>query len=377
MMGKLFAPKTSDPVVVIADDLSGAAELAGIAFASGYSAEVQREFDPTSDADVIAVDTDSRSLSEELSAQRVEQVTRAIAAAKPAWIYKKVDSVLRGNVRAETEAALRALGTTFAILIPANPSRGRTIVGGRLLIDGVPLDQTTFRNDPEHPRTTSAVSELLGQSDRIFAPDIGDAAVVAQVAKRTLAPTLPAGAADFFAALLDARGKGQGKKAPVHPPWHIDRPALLICGSPAAWKSRQAQCREARIPILPLLDPQEDLESGVRRAAAELAKRGLLVLAISGEMTRQRSIHELLLHLAAVTVGLLEITPVATILVEGGATAAIVAGHLAWNRLRVTHSAPAGIGVLKPIGADAVPTVLIKPGSYSWPAEIWGQFVQG
>ena len=375
-MLRLFPPKTPDPVIVIADDLSGAAELAGIAFARGYSAEVQRQFDPTSDAEVIAVDTDSRSLSEESAAQRVEQVTRAVAAAKPAWIYKKVDSALRGNVRAETEAALRALGTTFAILIPANPSRGRTIVGGRLLIDGVPLDQTEFQSDAEHPRTTSAVSELLGQSDRIFAPDIGDAAIVAQVAERTLAPTLPAGAADYFAALLDARGKGQGKKAPVHPPWHIDRPALLVCGSSAAWKSRQAQCQEARIPILPLLDPQVDLESGIRRAAAELARRGLVVLAISGETTRQRDIHDLLMHLAAVTVGLLEITPAATILVEGGATAAIVAGHLGWNRLRVTHSAPAGIGVLKPIGAAAVPTVLVKPGSYPWPEEVWRQFVQ-
>jgi uncharacterized protein YgbK (DUF1537 family) len=118
------------PIVVIADDLSGAAELAGIAFARGYSAEVQRQFDATSDADLIAIDTDSRSLPPDAAAQRVEQITQAVVAARPAWIYKKVDSVLRGNVRAETEAVLRVLQTSLAILVPANPSRGRTIVGG-------------------------------------------------------------------------------------------------------------------------------------------------------------------------------------------------------------------------------------------------------
>ena len=36
-------------IIVIADDLSGAAELAGIAFVYGLSAEVQREFESASD----------------------------------------------------------------------------------------------------------------------------------------------------------------------------------------------------------------------------------------------------------------------------------------------------------------------------------------
>jgi D-threonate/D-erythronate kinase len=93
--------KSPNPVIVIADDLSGAAELAGIAFARGCTAEVQREFDPTSNAEVIAVDTDSRHLAPEAAAKQLEQVARAVIAAKPAWIYKKVDSVLRGNVRVE------------------------------------------------------------------------------------------------------------------------------------------------------------------------------------------------------------------------------------------------------------------------------------
>jgi hypothetical protein len=37
--------------------------------------------------------------------------------------------------------------------------------------------------------------------------------------------------------------------------------------------------------------------------------------------------------------------------------------------------APAGVGVLKPIAAADVPTLLIKPGSYDWPQEIWQKFI--
>jgi D-threonate/D-erythronate kinase len=88
-------------VVVIADDLSGAAELATAAADLGHSSEVQTRFDSTCGAEVIAVDTDTRALSAPEAAQTVEAVSREVVAAGVKWIYKKADSVLRGNVRAE------------------------------------------------------------------------------------------------------------------------------------------------------------------------------------------------------------------------------------------------------------------------------------
>ncbi len=44
----------------MADDVSGAAELAGLAAARGWRAEVQTRFDASSGADVIALDADTR-----------------------------------------------------------------------------------------------------------------------------------------------------------------------------------------------------------------------------------------------------------------------------------------------------------------------------
>ena len=52
-------------IVVIADDLTGAAELAGIAFSHGLTAEVQIEFNSKADADIICLDTNTRILTAE------------------------------------------------------------------------------------------------------------------------------------------------------------------------------------------------------------------------------------------------------------------------------------------------------------------------
>ena len=348
--------------MVIADDLSGAAELAGIAFARGYSAEVQRRFDASSDAAVIAVDTDSRHLPSEAATKRVREVSQAVIATRPAWIYKKVDSVLRGNVRVEIEAVLQVLKTSLAVLVPANPLRGRTIVGGQMLIDGVPLDQTPFRDDPEHPRATSVVSELLGPTSRIFTPDVGDEAVVVQLAQRVLATTLAAGAVDFFASLLDARRAGQGSGNLAMAPATIRRPALLVCGSHAAWQTRQQECQQAGIPMVMASDLL------VTQAAGDLASRGVLAIALDSRSQLPR--------LAAWVAALMEVAPLATIFAEGGATAAAVAEQLGWTRFGVVQTAPAGVGVLQPLGASDAPLFLIKPGSYSWPDEIWRQLAQ-
>src|SRR5262245_36399078 len=112
----------SPSIIVLADDLSGAAELAGIAFAHGFSAEVRRVGYAYLDrrvgpaiadragppSDFIAIDTDSRHLPPAVAAERVNQITEQILTTQPAWLFKKVDSVLRGNVRAEIEAVLAA-----------------------------------------------------------------------------------------------------------------------------------------------------------------------------------------------------------------------------------------------------------------------------
>jgi len=106
---------------VIADDLSGAAELAGAAAGMGFSAEVHTHFDASSGADVIAVDADSRGMASFEARRVVGEITEKVLRAAPKWIYKKTDSVLRGNVRIEIERIASVAGLSGAMLMPANP----------------------------------------------------------------------------------------------------------------------------------------------------------------------------------------------------------------------------------------------------------------
>ena len=56
---------------------------------------------PSGRADVVCVDTDSRSCVAEDAGKRAADAVRELRAAGAQWIYKKVDSVLRGQVTAE------------------------------------------------------------------------------------------------------------------------------------------------------------------------------------------------------------------------------------------------------------------------------------
>src|SRR5947207_2402957 len=86
-------------LTIIADDLTGAADC-GIAFAlAGLPTFVAfGKGPPPGDAQVLALDTDSRAASPEEASRRVH------AAAKDVWgrgartLYKKIDSTLRGHV---------------------------------------------------------------------------------------------------------------------------------------------------------------------------------------------------------------------------------------------------------------------------------------
>ncbi|HZN33761.1 MAG TPA: four-carbon acid sugar kinase family protein [Pirellulaceae bacterium] len=353
-------------IVILADDLSGAAELAGIAFARGLATEVQRTFEPASPAEVIAVDTDSRHLPAADAAARVAAVARQIAASQPAWIFKKVDSVLRGNVRVEIEAILKATGQQQAVLVPANPSRGRTIARGQYLVDGLPLDQTQFAQDPEYPRRSAQIAHLLGgESAAIAVPDVASLDDVGRCAQEQGDQSLAAGAVDFFAALLDRRvSRPAGSAGSAE--FVLPRPALLVCGSRLSWRRRSEECLAAGVSV-------QTLAADLPSAGSQLAATGRMLLGI-GDIQSPLDSRELLSHLAQLTAQVMNRTPLAALLAEGGATAAAIASVLGWQRFAVTAQAPSGVGILQPLTSAPAPLLLIKPGSYAWPEKIWRQF---
>lgn len=336
-------------IAILADDFSGAAELAGIAAARGFKAEVQTAFDPGGGAEVIAVDADTRWRHETEAAQITAAITAQILAAKPRWIYKKTDSVMRGHLRAEIEAILDVTALKECVLIPANPSKGRVIREGRYFIGGVPLHETFFAQDPDHPRRSSKVRELLGESSRILLPD---AASLADLPARLPPATLAAGAADFFGVLL-----GSSPTPGVLPHGEAGearRRSLLLCGSLAAWETGRATEMSQRGFMVKTLDEEVagSVWQGTSRVMLAMGAARRERPAVLTERLIQKAL-PLLAEPQGLRVGL-----------EGGATALAFIRQMGWKRFEVLAEAWLGVGLLRPPGG---PVLCVKPGSYPWP----------
>ncbi|BAN27102.1 four-carbon acid sugar kinase family protein [Caballeronia insecticola] len=127
-------------LLIVADDLSGAADCAIAFAAAGRKTVVSLDARATDiDAAVIAADTDTRRLDPADAARRTASAWQSLRA-PGRRLYKKIDSTLRGNWTAEVAALTRIAGP--AIVTPAFPATGRTVRDGRVFVRGVPLEDT-------------------------------------------------------------------------------------------------------------------------------------------------------------------------------------------------------------------------------------------
>ncbi|UOY03434.1 four-carbon acid sugar kinase family protein [Blastococcus sp. PRF04-17] len=160
-------------VLVVADDLTGAnATAAGFASvglrAATVSAAAGAEVvtDMVSRFDVVVATTDSRHAAPAAAAQAVRAV---VGAGWPArLVCNRIDTTLRGNVGATTEAVLaevraRSGARVVAMCAPAHPAAGRHTIGGTQLLGGRRLEETEVARDARTPMRTSDIVEILRQ----------------------------------------------------------------------------------------------------------------------------------------------------------------------------------------------------------------------
>jgi len=146
---------------LIADDLTGACD-AGALFSGAGPVGIATDglaFDPN--RDVVAADTETRALDAGQAAKEVWDMARHLAprfALGPA--VKKLDSTLRGQVAAELDAMLLATGLRAALVCPAFPGQGRTVVDGILRVDGILAHESPIGQDPFYPGPTSSVIDI-------------------------------------------------------------------------------------------------------------------------------------------------------------------------------------------------------------------------
>lgn len=157
-------------LVVIADDLTGALDT-GVKFAKcGIGTRIvtdEKLLNRIAGEEVAVLCAPTRHVSPQDAYLDLYQLASQMIRAGIPFIYKKTDSVLRGNIGSELEALLRAGGNTPLPFIPAFPAMGRVTRGGVQLLNGVPISETEFRDDPLNPITTSNIKAIISKQSRV------------------------------------------------------------------------------------------------------------------------------------------------------------------------------------------------------------------
>lgn len=370
-------------MIVIADDITGAAEIAGIAFNSGQ--EVRLVIGGSAGSDSIAekattvIATDTRSMSE---AEAVAETSRIASALHlpSSTLFKKTDSALRGHVVAELVALMQAIGYRRAVYLPANPSKGRIIRNGIYYIceEGIekPLAETAFSYDPEFPARTSSLRERFpdAEANCIIMPDAENEADIQAIIERyNDGQTLFAGAADLFRLSPNPSLIGRGKitssqektdmQGYCPPPYKggIGGESLLVCGS------TQSRPDAFGLPVsampLDIYDGSDNLKPWLDDALPKYAN-GPIVLSIPYHHRTGKAVAVRLRQLTATLVARLFQHHIPSHLcLEGGATAFAVLQTLHVDSLQVIAQPAPGIVTLQ---ADNGLIITLKPGSYPW-----------
>ena len=159
-------------IAVIADDLTGA-NATGVQLRKSnlkcYTLTDIINFNKVNDTgvDCVIANTNSRSLSRERAYSVVYGTAISLKHPSVQHYSKRIDSTLRGNVGAEIDALLDALDDDHvALVVPSFPDAGRIVVGGHLLVNGIPLHLTEAAQDPKAPIFTPIVDEVVAQQTK-------------------------------------------------------------------------------------------------------------------------------------------------------------------------------------------------------------------
>jgi D-threonate/D-erythronate kinase len=292
------APRRIRSVVeaaIFADDATGSLEAGALLAACGIATVVTLPGPVpvlARECTVSVVDTETRHAAPGAARATVAGIAAQAADRSVRWIYKKTDSTLRGPIGAELSALAAQFPDIPLVYVPAYPAVGRTVSGGVLYVNGVPLDRTEFRNDPRSTLASASIPDLLHaqtaapvtlvSSARALAEQLrsgvhsilvcdgttgGDLDEIRDVLAAHDRPLLCAGPAGFIP--LWAQVAGMPHRAPVALPKIRD--LILVCGSMHPVSRLQARkALEAGVPVLLTSEARSADPAGV---AQDLARR--------------------------------------------------------------------------------------------------------
>lgn len=358
--------------VVVADDLTGASDTlvqfvpvseATIVYPSLERFEravANGQLGGAGRALALAVSTESRHLQPAAAGVRVARAHRAALRLSPRLLFQKVDSAMRGNPGAELDAYARAAGARRLLMTPAFPPSRRTVRNGMLLVDNLPIVQTSDGADPRTPLPFASIPRLLGAQtslpvtalpavpdtiaglpDGIAVVDAQDDADLDRIARFVLAAGLEH-AASGSAGLAGALARGLPSVARTATPYEFARRGgvLVVCGSPHATIAAQLTwlAERAAVPLRRIAATGAD--RSVRDATlGDLDRWGLALVCApplkgSGQPGRTEPA-AVLARLAVLTSEIAAATEVGALVLSGGDTAAAVCDALGVDRVEL------------------------------------------
>ena len=154
----------------IADDFTGATDLAGLLARSGVRVslrlgvpdEAPDEVE-TSSFEVIALKCRTAPVQEAIEESKAALAwLRAAGAARFFWKYcSTFDSTAKGNIGPVAEALMAELGCEQTIYCPAFPENGRAIFMGNLFVGEQPLHESPMKDHPLTPMRDANLMRLL------------------------------------------------------------------------------------------------------------------------------------------------------------------------------------------------------------------------
>ena len=145
-------------MLILADDLTGALEV-GCSFAqTGRSTGVYLQAGTKPTTDICVINTNTRNTPE-----TVAQIYNTLAEqlkAQPGFIYKKIDSALRGHIQLELKQLYKH-GFRQFVLAPAYPKLERVTREGHQYVKGQKVTDSPAANDLLSPATTSYLPDLV------------------------------------------------------------------------------------------------------------------------------------------------------------------------------------------------------------------------
>ena len=156
----------SNTAGVSADDLTGANDTALQFHLKGANTQIllsdEIELLNLKGTQVWAISTESRNVDSNTAYEKVVKIANMFKEKlNPDFLYKKIDSTIRGNIAVEILGILSVFEYDASIIVPAFPAEMRTTVGGYHMLKGIPMERTEMACDPHSPIRESHLPTLL------------------------------------------------------------------------------------------------------------------------------------------------------------------------------------------------------------------------